>query len=234
MCTSYGASWGSKNEYISTEIEEAFKLDPYNPSLTDKRLVTDACIEGQSSAFPQCDILNKWFKDFGKACMDAGKEMVEWHTPNGSFIRQEYREPVCKQVKTHAMGGGSYYQIRRIDDPAKKGNVTQYSVQTGYGEVKENKSATALGANWTHSLDACLLQDTIADWDQPFFTVHDCFYGLAGDMVEFGKQARIAFKKVVEDDPMHTLIKDNELDIPLPPFGTADLSDCLNAPYMFS
>lgn len=229
MCTSYGASWGSKNEYISDEITEAFKQDPYNPTLTDKRLCTDASIEGQSTAFPQCDILNKWFKDFGKACMKAKQEMVEWKTPNGSFIRQEYREPLIKQVKTHAMGGGSYF---RVDKRTNEGHIT-YNVQTGWGDVKENKSSTALGANWTHSLDACLLQNTIADYDNPFFTVHDCFYGLAGDMEEFCQKARIAFKYVIDADPMQNLVDSNGVDLDLPPMGTADISECLNAPYMF-
>lgn len=230
MCTSYGASWGSKNEYISEGIEDAFDGDSYDPTLTDKRLVTDASIEGQTAAFPQCDILNKWFRDFGKACMDAGKELVKWTTPNGSTIVQEYREPKIKQVKTHAMGGGSYYSV---EEKKSKDGVVSYSVQTGWGEVKENKAATALGANWTHSLDACLLQDTIAVWDRPFYTVHDCFYGLAGDMDDLCDKARAAFKKVIEEDPMQRLVSDNEIEIDLPPMGQADISQCLNAPYMF-
>ena len=230
MCTSYGASWSSKNEYISEEIEDAFKQDPYNPSLTDKRLVTDAAIQGQSTAFPQCDILNDWFKDFGKACMAADQEYVEWLTPNGSMIRQEYREPTYKQIKTHAMGGASYYQVRKDDN--EQGIVT-YSVMTGYGAVKENKSSTALGANWTHSLDACLLQNTITAYDHPFYVVHDCFYGLAGDMDEFCAKARAEFKYVVESEPMHTLVECNEAEIGLPPMGDADISCCVDAPYMF-
>ena len=230
MCTSYGASWGSKNQYISEEIDDAFENDPYNPSLTDKRLVTDAAIEGQSAAFPQCDILNKWFKDFGKACMEAGQELVEWRTPNGSLIVQEYREPVCKKVRTHAMGGATYYQVNRKHTES---GALQYSVQTGYGAVKENKASTALGANWTHSLDACLLQNTISEWDRPFYTVHDCFYGLAGDMDDFCARARSEFKRVVEDKPMHTLVECNEVDIELPPMGDADLSKCIEANYMF-
>lgn len=231
MCTSYGASWQSKNEYISDEIEAAFALDPYSPSLTDKRLVTDAAIQGQSTAFPQCEILNKWFKAFGKACMSAEQEFVNWLTPNGSLIRQEYREPVFKHVKTHAMGGASYYQVKQ--DRGNNG-VQSYSVMTGYGAVKENKSSTAMGANWTHSLDACLLQNTVAGWDRPFYTVHDCFYGLAGDMEDICALARVEFKNVIEANPMQTLIDSNEGEIELPPIGNHDIDECLEATYMFS
>ena len=231
MCTSYGEGWKSKNEYISEEIDEAYERETYKLTLTDKRLVTDAAIQGQSSAFPQCDILNDWFRSFGKACMAADQEFVEWRTPNGSHIKQKYREPIMKHVKTHAMGGGSYFQVTSKQQP---NGQQKYSVQVGFGAVKENKSSTALGANWTQCLETCLLQNTVAGYDKSLFTVHDCFYGLAGDMDDVCQQARIEFKNVVESSPMHTLVQCNDIQIELPPMGTADISKCLDAPYMVS
>ena len=104
MCTSYGASWQSKNEYISEELAEAFKGDDYSPTMVDKRLVTDAAIEGQSTAFPKCDELNEWFRAVGKAAMDKGLEYVSWVTPSGSIIRQEYREPTKEVQHTQWVG----------------------------------------------------------------------------------------------------------------------------------
>ena len=231
MCTSYGASWQSKNEYISEEIEAAFKENPYDPTLIDKRLVTDAAIEGQSTAFPKCDELNEWFRSVGKLSMAKGLEYVSWYTPSGSFIRQEYREPATKRVTTHAMGGDRY---RKLTTQQGANGRIELSVQTGWGDVKENKAATALGANFTHSLDACILQGATVNYQGPFFLVHDCTYGLATDIEDHTQCLRDSFKYVVSTDCLQNLIDTNELDLEPPSKGQGDLSRCDESTYMFS
>ncbi|QNI58955.1 DNA-dependent RNA polymerase/ phage-type [Synechococcus sp. BIOS-U3-1] len=230
MCTSYGASWQSKNEYISEEIEEAFKADPFNPTLIDKRLVTDAAIEGQSSAFPKCDELNDWFRAVGKAAMEKGLEYVSWTTPSGSFIRQEYREPNITKVKTHAMSGQTY---RMLKENRSEGRIT-LSVQKGWGDVKQNKAATALGANFTHSLDSDVLQGAITQTRGDFFTVHDCGYYLATDCDYNCQALRDSFERVVTAAPMQSLIDTNELTLEIPSKGDGDLSEIPHARHMFS
>lgn len=231
MCTSYGASFQSKNQYISEEINEAFKQNPYDPTLVDKRLVTDAAIEGQSTAFPKCDELNDWFKSVGKAAMDQGLEYVSWYTPSGSLIRQEYREPTTKKVTTHAMGGGVYRKLNSHD--GENGRI-KLTVQTGWGDVKANKAATALGANFTHSLDADVIQGAANSFEGDFFLVHDCIYGLATDIDDMCQNIRDSFFRVVSVDTLQNLIDTNGLDLVAPAKGDGDLSECTNSTYMFS
>ena len=86
------------------------------------------------------------------------------------------------------------------------------------------------------SLDVYLYLNVLvySGWDRPFYTVHDCFYGLAGDMDDFCAQARIEFKNVIEANPMQTLIDSNEGEIEMPPIGNHDIDECLEATYMFS
>ena len=233
MCTSYGASWQSKNEYVSEELDELYKQDEdFDPSLTEKRLVTDAAILGQQIAFPQCDILNKFFRDVGKGCMDQGLEFVHWTTPNGSVIKQEYRWPQVKKVATRAMGAGTYALTTPTKDDEGRMHL---SVQTGWGDVRTGKASTALGANWTHSVDATILQDTINRMpNEAFFTVHDCFYSVAGDMDEICSTAREAFLSAVTCNPLQDLLDSNNLDeLSLPPLGKVDLSNIADAQYMF-
>lgn len=226
MCTSYGASWQSKNEYISEELDEAFKGTGHEPTLVDKRLVTDASIEGLVSAFPITSELNNWFRAVGKAAMANGLEYVSWYTPTGSYIHQEYREPLLKQVRTHAMGGQGYRKLTE--------NSHQLSVQTGWGDVKENKAGTALGANFTHSLDADILHSAISHFKGSFFTVHDCGYFLATDVDTNVGHLRDSFFRVVAHPCMESLVDTNELEVDLPVKGDGNLAECGTPQYIFS
>ena len=237
MISAYGGSWKSKNGHISDELDELGESLDLNVSLTDKAVVTNAVISGQAAAFPKMEECNKWFKSIAKACLDQGLEYVTWFTPNGSKIVQEYREPLMKQVTTYAMGGGAYWQPveTRAEGANKKGQArSQISFRVGWGDVKESKSQTALGANWTHSHDACIMHDSLHDWDQPFFAVHDCFYGPAGTMDDLCKRARNAFHGVVTFDCFESAVETNGVPLDVPYKGKADVDSCLNSLYMFS
>jgi DNA-directed RNA polymerase len=110
----------------------------------------------------------------------------------------------------------------------------EYSVQTGWGAVKENKAATALGANWTHSLDACIVHNTVARYEHPCFTVHDCFYGRAGELPEFVQIAKEEYLFTVTCMPMENLMKENDIDVAPPALGTAKVEQIMFADYPFS
>jgi DNA-directed RNA polymerase len=237
MCTAYGASWQSKNEYVTDELEDIAKdLEDVEFSLTDKVVVTNAVIAGQAAAFPLLEELNQWFKHLAKACLNADLEYVTWVTPNGSKIVQEYREILTEQVTTYAMGGGAYWRPveQRGHGGERRQGRSQISFQTGFGGVKESKTQTALGANWTHSHDACIMHDTLCDWDEPFYAVHDCFYGPAGTMEALCEKARQAFHDVVTFDCFDTLVKTNQVEIDMPHKGNADIESCTESAYMFS
>lgn len=231
MCTNYNASWQSKNSYISDELNEAYKGKEYDPTLTDKRLVTDSSIEGLASAFPVTDRLNKWFKLVGRSAMKEGKELLTWKTPGGSTIVQEYREPITKRVTTHAMGSDRYQRVSEEEDA--QGRI-QLKVQTGWGPVLENKAGSALGANFTHSLDADVIHGGINGAEGEFFTVHDCGYFLATNVEQCCQALRDSFHRVVTGNPMQSLLEENGLALELPVQGNGDLSRCKESTYMFS
>lgn len=232
MCTAYGASWQSKNEYVSEELDD-LGLDQ-KVSLCEKIIVTNAVIQGQAAAFPKMEAVNKWFKKLAKACLDQDLTHVRWTTPNGSQVVQEYRERKTKEVTTYAMGGATYWQPTAGNDGIRAKDRSRISIQTGWGGVMESKTQTALGANWTHSHDACIVQQTVGDWEQPFYAVHDCFYGPAGTMEEMCKKARVSFYQTISSDPFGELIRANGVDAEKPLEGDVRVQDCLFSDYMFS
>ena len=188
-------------------------------------------------AFPVTDALQNWFKNLGNAAMDKDLSHIHWRTPNGSHIVQEYRELITNPVRTHAMGGGNYPLVTVDNNTANPGDRVELNVHVGWGDVKENKHGTALGANFTHSLDACIVQNTASRWTgEAYYTVHDCFYARAGEMTEMCSLAREEFYNVVTSKPMHSLVGDNELDLETPTQdNTFLLKDTqADSTYMFS
>ena len=235
MIDAYGGSWSSKNEHISDELNDTAAANGMTISLAEKRLVTDACIAAQASEFPLSDALNKWFKNFGKAALEAGLELITWYTPDGSKIVQEYREPNLIEVNTYAMGGGTYYQ-ELADAKGKRGpNRHRAVVQEGYkGEVKEGKTQTALGANFTHSHDSMVIRGAMNAMDTPFFGIHDCLYGPHGTLETACQKLRLSYYETVKPDAFKSLVEVNEVDIEQVVKGNADISVCVDSPYMFS
>ena len=207
--------------------------DEFDPTLVDKRLVTDAAILGQSTAFPACDELNEWFREVGHGAMNNGLEFVSWKTPSGSLIRQEYREPTTKKVKTHAMGGAMYRTLSESTD--SKGRI-RLSVQTGWGKVKENKASTALGANFTHSLDADIIHGLVNNFDKPVMLIHDCAFALATDVDECMDAVRASFHRTLSEDNLQSLLDTNGLQdqLSVPAKGDGDLDLCLESQHIFS
>ena len=236
MVTAYNGSWRSKNAGISEELDEVFKDDDdFDVSLTDKRLCTDAAIEGLSTAFPACDLLGDWFKQVGKAGIEQKQDYLSWYTANGSLIKQEYRWPLIKKVKTLAMGGASYRDITPRE--GKDGRI-ELSVASGWGEVRTGKHGTALGANVIHSADAQVLQDMICTLNEgaDFMVCHDCVYVPAGTCDTATQAFRDCFHDTVtaEETILHSLVKTNKLTTFMPVFGKCDLSTIPQSTYLIS
>ena len=236
MCTAYGASWRSKNEYVSEELDSTFTHpDGKGASLCEKIIVTNATIQGQDAGFPALARMNRWFKKLAKACLSSGMKLVKWKTPNGSLIVQEYLEPEIERVDTYAMGGAKYWRAVRPNKGKRAEGVAQISYVAGNSkEIKQSKTQTALAANWTHSHDAVIIQDTVHDWEGNYFAVHDCLYAPAGRCEEMCSKARKSLHKIITSNPLQKLIDECGVAIAKPPEGDANVSEVLTHPFTFS
>ena len=197
--------------------------------------MTDACEAAQASEFPLSDQLNEWFKLVGLTAINEGLELITWFTPDGSKIVQEYREPNLITVNTYAMGGGTYFEEADSRGKRNNGSRHQATVQDGYtGEVLKGKTQTALGANFTHSHDSMVIRGAMNAIDTPFYGIHDCLYGPHGTLDQACKMLRLSYYETVKPDCLTALAETNKLEIEAPPRGKADITDCINSPYMFS
>ena len=232
MVTGYGGTYLSKREYIVKALREKFESLKVDLHPADPGIIVSACIEGMEIAFPQYSALNDWFKVVAKAACNAGNEHIKWITPNGSYIAQDYREPIFDHIDTYAANGGNYGRLMSDDKE-------QLSYQTGWSdEVKDGKHATAIAANLTHSLDACTIQNGVnrVDPSLPLFTVHDCIYFQPGYCSEVIPHFRQAFYGVVTSPILENLLEENaiEEDVDMLERDEVDVSVCLESPYMFS
>jgi DNA-directed RNA polymerase len=262
MVSGYGGSWGSKNEYISEELEalykelfgakpaspkkinkameagdwelvEKLKLQGLRPTLMDKVIATNACIHGQRKAFPAQDEINKWFQSIGKASIETNGGRVVWETAAGSYACQEYREPTYVQIDTYGMGGARYREIIKPHDGGRDGHTV--SVRDGWGDVIDSKTQSALAANWTHSMDASIIQ-LAAQRLQSFsaYVVHDCAYCPAGCVDEMVRALKLSYLAVVGPDRLSDLASKNNTGIDGMDIGDMDIIQSLKSEYMFA
>ena len=258
MCSAYGASHGSKWKYVLEELDEAGHK---NVGYVEGLACTNAIIRGQAEAFPVLQLLDYFFITIGKLCLGKGQEFVIWRTPTGNLIKQEYREPKTKLIRTHAMGGMNAYQFERVnnvqtaldgesesdskdDDESQKPGGGKYRLMVGYGDVIASKTSSALAANWTHSIDASVAVTAINAYDGPCGFIHDCLVAPPGKTFEFADAIHKAFHRCVSADVFGMLCEENGMtfdqvinEIPEDrrfEFGSVDIDECLKSPYLFS
>lgn len=249
MCASYGASHKSKWKYVREELVEAGFTGKVDEMPRVGRVETLACtnaiIKGQDDAFPILEQINEFFQVVGKLCLALGKTFVEWKTPTGSLIRQEYLESVTVNVKCHAMGGGTFHTLKMDNLHGNQGEKTSMlKVETGYGDVIESKTASALAANWTHSIDATVAAIAVNDYSDSCGFIHDCLVAPPGKTFIFADAVRRSYHRCLTTDVFNDLAEANGLtldqiyeNIPeekLFSFGNVNIDECLESPYLFS
>jgi DNA-directed RNA polymerase len=110
-------------------------------------------------------------------------------------------------------------------------------LRNGYGGVKKSKILSSTSANYIHSLDAAIIQlgiQCVPD-EVPVYAVHDCIAAVAGTVSGVIPEFRKAFHNIVTSNPLYGLLEENDLigELEPPEVGDADISQCLESPYMF-
>ena len=235
MLIPYGGTYDTLKKHVAEATND------WELSTRDLHTLTKALIAGMAIAVPGFSALNKWFKEAAKAVMHQRKDSVSWQTAAGSTIHQIYNKTQMKDIFTHALGVSRYKESITLDDGSEqvvalnkqsRGQYTTLSFDTNH--VNPRKHVTALAANWTHSQDACVLQLAFAYFDKPFTTVHDCVYAPAPVIRTAVKEVRKSFVKVTSWGALHNFLSVNEVDLPLPPVGNADISQAIYSEYLFS
>ena len=223
MTDSYGASWQSKNEYISEELMKLETQLGRKVTLAEKATVTTAIIDGQSQAFPICDEIKRFFKTVVIDTVgNRDQNVIKWTTPCGSEIQQRYSKSQAKQIKTFAMGGASVYQRK---DNNKNGILL--TIQEDTPEINSNRHFLGISPNVHHTYDAYICQQSILEAGTDVIaTCHDCFYARPGEVRRMVEGVKVSFHRLVTSDVLQDLLRVNEVEgLLVPRFGDDDLLD---------
>jgi DNA-directed RNA polymerase len=213
MLTPYGGTFPTMLKHVRKKLEEkGCELHS-----ADYTTITHALIAGMAKALRAFSEVNAWFKTLAKLAMKVKKDAketditVEWITPNGSHIYQEYYLDDNDQVTTSTNDSGI---VRTYT--SKKRNIDK---------MNDRKMSTALAANVVHSLDANIIQEAVVAYvskyksgrkgQMPGFTaVHDCIYGPSGTLSALTACIKDSFyNTTVANNPLQTML---ELNLPDP------------------
>lgn len=167
-----------------------------------------------------------YVKDIADIYADRGQHM-EWVTPTGWLVLQQYNETEAKRIKTHING-----DVVSLSFPREKDKV--------------HRHRTGLGAspNFIHSLDAAAMTKTInhaSAYMRDFAMVHDSYGTHSSHMPLMSTILREEFVKMYEQNNVLTQLREHAIltlgtqDIPEPPVqGNLDLRNVLKSQYFFA
>jgi DNA-directed RNA polymerase len=149
----------------------------------------------------------------------SGATTIEWITPSGFPVIQEYRRNESERVRTKLLGEQiASYLLKDWEER----------------QIDLQKAKTAASPNLIHSLDAALLHLVFAEWRAPFTVIHDCVLGRSCDMDDMGSAIRDKFVEIysqpVLKDWSRQLGVDFDESVML---NTLDINDVQQSSYFF-
>lgn len=237
MVLPYGGTRMSCKEYVAeyltdtyspTEIWQGFQVGENPTDCIFKvsnwlaKYLWEAITETVQSAIVGMDYLRGLIRQVNKK-----QNYVEWFSPCGLFIHQQYPEKNRRQIETELFG--KIKKVRIID--VKEGTDKQRQVN-------------GICPNLIHSLDAsCLMLwlNKMADEGiTTFLSVHDCYGVLAPDTELSAKLLREAFVEmyklpILDNFTEDVIIHSGAEDIPeKPQQGSLEIEEVLKSNYFFN
>ena len=176
MTTPYGVTLNSARDYIRQELK-GIELEK-----GELQMIVKAIYQyGVRQVFDGPCRSMEFIQKVAGECIKGGATAIEWITPSGFTVRQEYRRTDVVLVNTKLMGQ------RRVASLLKEWEDRKIDLK---------KAKTASSPNLIHSLDAALLHMVFANWERPFTVIHDCVLGRSCDMDDMGAAIRDNFVEI--------------------------------------
>jgi DNA-directed RNA polymerase len=214
MTTPYGVTENSARDYIRQELK-GIPLEKGELQMIVKAIYR----YGVKQVFDGPCRSMEFIQKVAGECIKAGKTTVEWVTPSGFHVVQEYRRNDIDVIHTQLLG-------QRV-----KTNLLK---EWDERQINLAKSKTAASPNLVHSLDAAQLHLVFAEWSNPFTVIHDCVLGRSCDMDDMGRAIRDKFVEIysqpVLKDWATQLGVDFDEDVML---NTLDINDVQQSAYFF-
>lgn len=209
--------------------ESPFTSEPYKAAQYLGKLVWEATGQTVIAARAAMD----WLQGVAKIVAKANRP-IEWTTPSGFVVRQDYRKVLSRQVKMHI--SGQQVKLRVAD---------------GYEDkIDSAKMALAIAPNFVHAMDAAhmlrtveLLLDTQGYYIH-LSMVHDSYATHAADAEALALAIRNAFVQMYQERDWLDAFREEvasqlpaeiaETLPPVPEHGDLNIADVLNSLYFFA
>jgi DNA-directed RNA polymerase len=214
MCTPYGVTLSSARDYIRQELK-GIELEK-----GELQMIVKAIYQyGVRQVFDGPCRSMEFIQKIAGERIKAGATSIEWMTPSGFPVHQEYRRNEVETVNTKLLGQRVRCELLKEWEER---------------QIDLSKAKTAASPNLIHSLDAALLHLVFADWNRPFTVIHDCVLGRSCDMDDMGAAIRDKFVEIysqpVLKDWATQLGVDFDESVML---NTLDINDVQESAYFF-
>lgn len=214
MTTPYGVTENSARDYIRQELK-GIEFEKGELQLIVKAIYRFAVREIFTGPCKSMEFIQK----VAGERLKNGNTTIEWITPSGFPVIQEYRKTDAVRIQTKLLGS-------RIQ--------TEMLKEWEHRRIDLQKAKTAASPNLIHSLDASLLHLVFTEWGRPFTVIHDCVLGRSCDMNDLGTAIRDKFIEIysqpVLKDWSTTLGIEFDEDVMQ---NTLDINDVQSSSYFF-
>ena len=214
MTTPYGVTENSARDYIRQELK-GIELEKGEL----QKIVKAIYRYGVRKVFDgPCRSMEFIQKAAGER-IKSGETTIEWVTPSGFPVVQEYRKNEAERINTKLLG-------QRI--------LTSLLKEWEQRQIDLQKAKTAASPNLIHSLDAALLHLVFAEWDRPFTVIHDCVLGRSCDMDDMGGAIRDKFVEIYSEPVLKNWSRQLGVDFDESVMlNTLDINDVQQSAYFF-
>lgn len=232
MTTPYGLTMFSSNAYVLewlNEYNEEKKLCmPIEQRRVLSRYLGAALWKAIQRHLGRSKSVMQWLQKCIDAAVRSGVETVQWTTPTGFVVRQNY---VTFQAATKKIAQRIFH--RRLScrwAPSSKTKISKRNMVAG------------ISPNFVHSLDASCLHLAVLNAHklglENFMVVHDSFGTLAPDVEELGASVRFAYATTFRVDQLNVFanqLRAQGVHVPsIPEYGKLDVNEILESEYVFA
>jgi len=214
MTTPYGVTENSARDYIRQELK-GVELEQGELQAIVKAIYRYAVRKVFSGPCRSMEFIQK----VAGQKIKEGHTEIEWITPSGFHVIQEYRRKEQERINTKLLG-------QRVRTHLLK----PWEQRT----IDMSKAKTAASPNLIHSLDAALLHLAFVDWEKPFTVIHDCVLGRSCDMDQMAKEIRDRFVEIYSQPVLQQWAEQLGVDFDESVMiNTLDINDVQDSAYFF-
>lgn len=231
MTLPYGATRTGFADQIMEDTLRPLQRDglcPFSEPYNAARYLGEIVWEATGQVVVAARVAMDWLQECAKIVAKEGHN-VQWTTPSGFVVKQDYRKLKSRKVELQALGV-------RVTTRVAMGNTDK---------VDSRKMAASIAPNFVHAMDAAHMLRTIevmTDTDKSlhFSMVHDSYATHAADTETLSNLIRQSFVQMYQEGDWLQRFKDEieeqtGLELPeVPPSGDLYLPDVLKSLYFFA